>query len=262
MREKIILTGSKGYIATALKPRIAGDYEIYPFDCNAPISEWKSQWHDFIQSIPKVKYICHFGADADANREDLSIFDKNYKATQYIVDYALSIDARLLFLSTCQAACPLGFYALSKRYAENYICQKMTAETAVILRLLNVFGGSGSRTGAKSIPQKIVDNELSHIFKECSRDFIHVTDVVTACLGFLSEEYWRSHANTPEIYDVGTAQAIYISDLVALTGKSLPTVDLPVKVPKRLVASKSKLAPTLKKHTISVIEWVKQYANI
>lgn len=120
---------------------------------------------------------------------------------------------------------PISQYAVTKRCQEDLVqvAHRAGLVKAIIFRLQNVVGAGQSLenpyTGILAIfTQLLKSNSDIEIFEDGleSRDFIHVSDVVTAMSLFL-----KSQPNECQIINVGTGTATSVMELVRILQKKL-----------------------------------------
>ena len=249
MFENVWITGHKGYIGSRVKQICESEgykQSFHYFDCPDLMDTWYPKWSYFASSNPRPDIIFHIGANADSSCMDLSVFEQNYDATKVITDYAAMFMAKMVFISTCQAEKALNLYSMSKRHAEHIVLSKIPEGDAAILRLFNVWGGSGSLSGKKNMVAQVEDGELPAIYEGVTRDFIHIEDVARTILRFLTHGgMWKEQAMSlkSNTYHVGTSMATPISALCEYYGLDVPLKPCPPNVPRTLVASPDRLVP-------------------
>ena len=205
---KILLTGHKGFIGRHLCRAFSMDYNLYGFSNFENFDVWLVSFKDFtLHHIPSVDLILHFGAISDSRETDPKLWDLNYEATTCIAYYARSINAKLIFASSCAALHPITAYGWSKRTAEDILQHILPYENLCILQFFNVWDFDESMKQNPSIIYKIITHQLPVIYKNCVRDFVHVSDVVKAIAQLI--ENWTSG-----IHQIGRSIPVNIEALV------------------------------------------------
>ena len=182
----IIVTGSKGYIGRALIGRLIGKHTIIPFDCGN-WDTWREEWNDTFylpehggNAFVPADVIVHCGAISDVLCTDINaLYNLNVEATAHIANCALSNKARMIFLSSWTAIEPTSPYGMSKAAAELVIREMYRRRGLIILRLFNVWGGNEHKSKYPSIIYKAITGKLNHVFEDCVRDFVHLSDVIS-----------------------------------------------------------------------------------
>jgi UDP-glucose 4-epimerase len=156
-------------------------------------------------------------------------FDVNVYGTLNVLETARKRDARLIFASTAAVygdaeetptpedcpAQPISFYGLSKRVAEEY-CQfykENYGMEVVILRIFNVYGLRGHGVIPDFLDKlRTTPHKLEILGTgEQSRDFIHVSDVVSAMV------LCAEHENVDgQVYNVGSGVATSVTAIAKM----------------------------------------------
>ena len=229
----ILLTGNKGYIGSCL-------HKVYPNAQTFDENRSPEKWYTLFARTRISDTIIHAGAIANMFYEEPDIIFWNFETTREIANKVAKTDGFLIFLSSCAAIEPTTHYGWSKRVAEDYI--RATVKKYCILRLYNVYGDEENRPSrSHSTPERIKRRSLQYVFHPFRRDYIHVTDVVSAI----------QHAEKNNIvgtYDVGTGIATETKDLVRSTdcgfySESTPEAVLGKCLPIEIKARKEHMLP-------------------
>ena len=213
MTDKILVTGSSGYIGSNLMERLKYyGIEGVPYDLKT--GEDINDASPLLRKSKDCTAIIHLAAIAsvekcELNPKEAQIVNLNGTASVALVAHKRKIP--LVFASSSAAANPVSIYGKTKLDAETWVAQI----GGVSLRLGNVYGGINFREkdtvitrfmtrrlrGKKAI---IYGNGLQ------TRDFVHVLDVCEALLYAIAAE--------PGVYEVSTGRTTSINRLAELFG--------------------------------------------
>jgi len=145
----------------------------------------------------------------------------------YISTCAVYGEARYLPINEEHPTMPLSPYGVSKLSAENYckVYNQIYGVKACCLRLFNVYGprqSAGPYSGViKQFVKRLKESKPPVIYGdgEQTRDFIHVNDVVDACMLLMEKVCCEG-----ETFNIGTGKPTTISELanilIELSGKA------------------------------------------
>ena len=203
---KILLTGHEGWIGKALHDSLSHSHSVVTFDKSCQFLAWKSEWERTFYPFPgkTPKLVIHCGAITDPNASPTDIIDMNVRATCEIISACQWWKAKLLFISSAAVDNPINLYGSSKMIAEDFI--KRDLKDYCILRPQNVWSEKESERPFKSIAYKLLTEQLDEVYKDCKRDFVHISDVVR-CVEALAD-HWEVG-----IFDLGKGQSIDLSEL-------------------------------------------------
>ena len=237
MKMKILLTGNKGYIGKHLHSTLGVRYDLDTIDEGTNYNAWLSEFTKrTIMPYPKV--IVHCGGNPDSSYTHPDIFQWNYDATRRIADFAVGVNAHLIFFSSSCAIRPDCHYGWSKRTAEDYIRSRLNGKYTN-LRIFNVYGREAGRK-TKSVPQQIADRTLDKLYTPFTRDYIHIQDVKDAILHVIKSEIFGT-------YEVGAGIPVQPRDIANLVGwKPNTIVKPPPELPAYKVAVLSNMLPSFK----------------
>lgn len=141
---KILVTGSKGSIGTALCARLEDDgHQLYGFDLPFDDVRSKMMVGQAVREF-RPELIFHLAASKsapDGEIDPYGIAETNVVGTMNVLDAARVNDGvRVIFASTCKAADPETAYGASK-----LLCERMVlAQAGTVCRFFNVREASGN----------------------------------------------------------------------------------------------------------------------
>ena len=189
---------------------------VYGFDSNESFNTWMLDFKRFENKVRDVDLIIHCGAISDSRCNDSRLWELNYAATQMLGEYAKSKRAKFLYFSSCAAIEPITPYGWSKRIGEDILTAYLPKEDLCIFRPFNVW--AWNREANKSNPSiisKILDRTLEVVYRGCVRDFIEVSDVVSAVTLVMQD--WK-----PGIFEIGYSIEVELTALVDDIYENLP----------------------------------------
>lgn len=250
--EKILITGSQGFIGTALTQNISIENSIIGINNKADQNKknYKSIKKNIetmsINDIPdKIDGIIHLAAVTDVNFCDkfpAKCFKTNVLGTANILDLARKKDCKVVFVSTSHVygkpikktikedhpRNPLSVYALSK--LEGEICcegfSKMYDMDISIVRLFSVYGmNSPEHLVTSKIISQLNKKSIKLGNTSTRRDFVYLDDAIQAIklIHFKSKGF-----NT---FNVGTGKSHSIKEVCniikKITNKNTPIESIP-----------------------------------
>jgi len=255
---RILVTGGAGFIGSYLSKALSKDNEVFVFD-NLSSGNIKNLSQDVrlikgdlrnlndLAEIPKVDFVFHLAAQVSVPysvsnpREDadINIFGtinllewckKNgVKKLIYFSSAAVYGDTVYLPIDEKHPTNPISPYGISKLAAEKYV---LLFPNSIILRPANVYGKGGVKEGEAGVVHIFADNLKNNkpleIFGDGTheRDFVHIRDVVEACILALNYE------ENERIFNIGSGRKITINGLAELFKKFKPDLKVVYK-PKR-----------------------------
>lgn len=217
--DKIIITGTKGFIGSNLKKQLESKYDI--IEINEDIFQTLN-WKDEISKYfwLNIKSVFHVGACSDTLETDVNyMMLVNYEFTKHISILCKSKNIPLIYSSSAanygvNDEYPSNLYGWSKYIAEDYVI----SNGGIGLRYFNVYGPGEEHKGRMSSVAyqmfvKSKNNEEIKLFpKKPKRDFIYIDDVVSANI-FAFENYKNLSGS---FYDVGTSEPRTFEDVLSI----------------------------------------------
>lgn len=211
--EKVLITGSMGYIATNFMSLYKDTYEFVEIDRLAKTTDELS-----LMDFDDVDHIIHLGAisgiaDCEKNKDDTVKY--NVISTIDMIHWAKLLNIPMTFASSQAAKNPENTYALTKKIGEDYILQHNL--NSYILRFANVYGGLKYFGHKTSVVAKMFEavnkDEPIYVNGDGSqeRDFIHVNDI---CQGIHLTIENKLKNNI--ILDIGTGIGTSIMELAKM----------------------------------------------
>lgn len=207
---KIVITGSRGFIGSHLKNHYKDKHDIVEWDRSID-----KHIEDF--TLPSgVGAVVHLAALADVRRsiaEPDLYWQNNVINTKRIQDMCAEHNVKLLYASSsCIHKWSLSPYGTTKKVNEE------TAHAGQIgLRFTTVYGDGARDT---MFMGRLLSGDLQYSTNHV-RDFIHVSDVVSAIDTIIFSEHVPQH----RAYDVGTGIGNTVSSLADLAGYNIPVKD-------------------------------------
>lgn len=222
---RILITGSDGFIGKNLIPRLIGEnYSIITKSINDGDIAEESTWHTF----PPASVVIHLAAKTFVPASWQNSFDFykcNFLGTIAALNYCQAHNAKLIFLSTYLYGNPSELpinesaelkpsnpYALSKKIAED-AC-KFYAESlcvkVIILRLFNLYGPHQSDTFLiQTIILQIQRSQSINVMDlEPKRDFIYIDDAVEAIVKAITYD-------TPyDVFNIGSGKSYSVAEII------------------------------------------------
>ena len=167
----------------------------------------------------------------------------NYETTKELSQWALFRNTRMLFISSCTAIEPKTDYGWTKRVSEDILSMTILPRNISIFRLFNVWDFNEPIEKAnRSIISKLITGDLRHTYRDCVRNFIHVTDVVTAVLQVVAD--WQ-----PGVHEIRTKFWTLIEFLI---DKVYAEITDPIPKPTLIDCPVAKDTPT---YGLTLADW-------
>jgi len=217
MIEKIIVTGSFGFIGSNLMSNLRSFYDIMEINENDIMDkDWREKVSNFFYPLPKAVF--HIGACSDTLEGDVNyMMLVNYEFSRFLSDLCSLHRVPLIYSSSAanygtNGEYPSNLYGWSKYSAENYIISK----GGVALRYFNVYGPGEEHKGRMasvayqmSVAHK-EGKEIKLFPKKPRRDFVYVKDVISANLrAFEAYDLLKG-----KYYEVGCGEARSFEDVL------------------------------------------------
>jgi ADP-L-glycero-D-manno-heptose 6-epimerase len=215
--EKIIITGTDGFIGSNLKKRLESKYEI--IEINEDIfktSNWREEVSKYFWT--EIRGVFHIGACSNTLETDVNyIMLVNYEFTKHLTDLCISKNVPIIYSSSAanygtNNQHPSNLYGWSKYTAEDYSISR----GGIGLRYFNVYGPGEEKKGkmaSVAYQMTIAHREGKDIKlfpKNPRRDFVYVEDVVSANIHALDNYEILSG----KYYEVGSGEARTFEDVL------------------------------------------------
>lgn len=193
---KIAITGSNGYIGTALVNKLKNSkHDVCLFDIDTwdirttPTKEGLPHYWPSFDVVVHLAALVKVGESVD---RPWDYYNTNINGTQKVITHFPG--AKMIFASTGAAFDPTSPYAISKLAAENLV--KNQCKDFTIFRFFNVGGGKPSNPeGLYAATAKACETGIFTIFGSdyntkdgtCVRDYVHVEDLCDAIIKAIDE---------------------------------------------------------------------------
>jgi len=235
---KILITGIHGFVGTNLTRNLCHENEIYGLDLVSPEKEGVIKtfaWKDIDEgNIPDVDAIIHLAGKAHETKDKSKsevYFQINTDLTKKIYDYFLASKAqKFIFFSSIKAAAdrvegdyvdesvepnPIGPYAESKRFAEEYIVKNeelriKNEQSTYILRpcMIHGPGNKGNLNLLYGVVRKGIPWPLGAF--ENRRTFTSIDNLCFIINGLLTKEVESG------IYNINDDDAVSTNELIEI----------------------------------------------
>jgi len=216
--EKIVITGTKGFIGKNLLNELKDKFEI--LEINEDFLD-QPKWYDEITSLLNEfnpTTIFHVGACSDTLETNVNyMMTRNYEFTRRITDWSKNNNCKLIYSSSAanygvNDEYPANLYGWSKYVAEQYVI----TNGGIALRYFNVYGPNEDHKGrmasvAYQMLQKQKEGQEIKLFPlKPLRDFVYVKDVVDANIYAMNNyQDYSSHW-----YEVGSGESRPFEDVL------------------------------------------------
>jgi len=209
MKNKILITGAKGFIGRNLVKALESKYQIFTFEESDLDRDWKLVLNSIFDE--GIKGVFHVGACSDTLEQNVNyMMLLNYEVTKYIADLCYEHNIRMIYSSSAanygtNEQYPSNLYGWSKYAGEGYV----VARLGVALRYFNVYGPGEEDKGrmasvAYQMYKRNQNGDNIKLFpKKPLRDFVYVKDVVAA--NIYAFENWNRVCGS--WYEVGSGEA-------------------------------------------------------
>lgn len=217
MLEKIIITGTLGFIGSNLKKELESRFEIIQINENIfQTANWRDEVSKYFWTDLKVVF--HVGACSNTLESDVNyMMLVNYEFTKYLTDLCVSKKVPLVYSSSAanygtNGEYPANLYGWSKYAAEDYVISK----GGIALRYFNVYGPGEENKGkmaSVAYQMSVAHNEGKEIKlfpKKPRRDFVYVKDVISANLHAFEDHVLLKG----KYYEVGSGEARSFEDVL------------------------------------------------
>ncbi|HIE41275.1 MAG TPA: NAD-dependent epimerase/dehydratase family protein [Candidatus Aenigmarchaeota archaeon] len=249
---RVLVTGGAGFIGSYLSKTLAEKNEVFIFDnlstgtienLSNNIAFIKGDLRNLkdLEKIPNVDIVFHLAAQVSVPysisnpKEDAEINiigtinllewckKEKVKKVIYISSAAVYGEPIYLPIDEKHPTNPISPYGISKLAAEKYV---LLCQTSIVLRLANVYGKGGVKEGEAGVihifADNLKENKSLKIFGDGTqgRDFIHIKDVINACLLTLN------YNGRKRIFNIGSGKETIINQLVELFRKYKPDLEV------------------------------------
>lgn len=224
---RILITGHKGLVGRNVVSALSSDHEVFTLEMSHYFSDWVQR--DMPEQLnQKPEVIVHIGGIMSPQTQDPNIYLWNSSAVHLLCEgiarhpdlkggYLIFFSSRVApWAKTVAYKDPCNPYALSKMLAEDYIFNTLNEESSTcirshpycILRPQNIWGDErGLPAGrSNSVPFQLASHTLKYLLRNLSRDFVHVSDVVSLVLECIKSRCTGA-------YDVGTGVCVSSAEL-------------------------------------------------
>ena len=222
--EKVIVTGSDGFIGSSLAKRLTRiGYQVIGID--------RKSGHDITElagllRAGGIKCVFHLAAQTSVfNNDCQQIMKDNIDAFYYVCDLCKMYDVKLVYASssTAEPCNTTSLYGISKRFDERYAAIYNRKATGV--RLHNVYGAN-PRPG--TLLHTLLNNERVTLYNngENIRCFTYIDDIVEGLImaAYSDEQLLncvnnepmtiRKFAETVQLIQIGNGRKMTILDIV------------------------------------------------
>lgn len=222
LMEKILITGTKGFIGQNLLNECKEVFDVY--EINENIFDTEEWWNNLVQVLYDINPdgIFHVGACSDTLEQDVNyMMTRNFEFTRILTDFCYVEGIPLIYSSSAanygiNNIHPSNLYGWSKYVAEKYV----VSNGGIALRYFNVYGpleghkGKMSSVAYQMLEKQKKGQEIKLFPLKPKRDFVYVKDVVDANL----HAYSNYDVIKPGYYDVGSGESRTFEDVLDILG--------------------------------------------
>jgi UDP-glucose 4-epimerase len=217
-RQRVLVTGSAGFIGGHLCKALAVDNDVVPYDIVTNMFDDIRRTKDIEAVIDTCDFVIHLAANADVRRSIAfpdEYWENNVEPTTVIQNRCHANKIPLLYASSsCIHQWHKSPYGISKKVNE-----QTAHDFQIGLRFTTVYG-DGARDSM--FMTKLKNNKLEYATNHI-RDFVHVDDVVKAIMilkNDLNQTMDIGHSMHPA-YDIGTGKGLVVSDLAKIINPNI-----------------------------------------
>lgn len=208
MKSRVLVTGSRGYVAANLIPELRKLYRVVGYDILDGFDILDGD--KLAEKMKGCKYVFHLaaisGVEECKNNPNKAVL-VNQGGTDNVMAVAVALNVKPVLFSSqvvnSENKDPDNFYKWTKLAVESHAGQ------AVILRPSNIYGGKKFSQKKNAFNYFLKANPIMlNENKTEKRDFIHVSKVVQACLEALTLENG--------VYDVQSGDVMTVETLARI----------------------------------------------
>ena len=203
MKQKMLITGIKGFIGHHCYKLFKDDYDVIGIDnCSGLAHEERNA--PFINAnlidceLPKVDIVLHLAARAGVKPsfEDVNGYYKNnVLVTKRLFDHYTN--SLIVYASSSSVVENTSPYSMTKS-----MCELMAPENAIGVRFFTVYGPYGR---PDMLVRRLKSGEVFETISNHSRDYTHVYDVAKGIKAIIELDPYK-HKNG--VYDIGEGRSI------------------------------------------------------
>lgn len=213
MKNKILITGNKGFLGSYLENYLRPDYETFGLDIKDKLDLFSI---DSLIGIDTVIHCAAFTSVPESMEKSLEYYKNNVLGTAHIAKLCLDFGVQMIHISSAAILEPeSSVYADSKFIAHEIVS---SLHKALIFIPYNIYGTKPKRG---SLFDRFLYDEKLTIFGDGkqTRDFINIIDICEIIKTAI-DEHWE-----PGTFEVGTGKDISVNEVAKifqkLTGKEI-----------------------------------------
>lgn len=221
MKQKVLLTGAKGFIGYHLYNAIRTTYDVIPADNCTGLAQSDrdidvdcENWDLLNCELPNVDIVVHLAAKAGV--KESMIDPKKYYVNNCLVTKRIFnhyTKAKILYASSSSVVECRHPYAMTKA-----MCELMAPKNAIGMRFFTVYGPKGR---PDMLIRKLSEGKKFEEVSNHFRDFTHVYDVVDGIKILMQKDVKHG------VYDIGAGTPISVKYLCSLFNQYPKEVEVP-----------------------------------
>ena len=224
---KILVTGSKGFIAQNLIERLKenNNYTIFSYDIDSSLE-------DLDKFTKECDFVFHL-AGVNRPKDEKEFMEGNYVFTSVLLNNLKKHNNKSpIMISSSTKVAINNPYGISKKAAEDLMFdyEKETGNKIYIFRLDNVFGkwAKPNYNSAVATFSYNIARDLPIVINDSNQDIqlVYIDDVVNALIGLLDKNDWKSQ-KFRQITPVYRVKLGYIVDLLYSFKHSRQNLSIP-----------------------------------